>query len=130
MVHARLTQLLDSLAKRAGQTLDLSEWIGYFVLDVMGDFAFGGIYEFLKRGADYNGVHELMIKFTHVEEFFGTTPWTRALFNIASSSQATEMKRISLEVAKKRMAEGSQVRDLVYYLVQSPPFPQLWSLLA
>lgn len=117
MLQARVTQLVDSVTARTGQTMDLSEWIGFFTLDFMGDFAFGGMFEYMKHGSDYDGVQQLLETFIGVDEIFGTIPWVRPLFGLISSSQAMDLERIGLQVAQKRLAEGSQHRDLFHYLV-------------
>jgi cytochrome P450 len=117
MLQVRLTQLMDSLDARRGQSLDLSAWIGFFSLDFMGDFAFGGAFEMLNHGDDYNGMQELVVTLVSVIEFFGTIPWIRPLLNLSTPPKVRELQQITLEVARKRVAEGSQVRDLFHYLV-------------
>jgi hypothetical protein len=117
MLQARLAQLMNSLATRKAQPIDLSEWMGFFTLDFMGDFAFGGMFEYIKHGSDYDGIQQLLETFIGVSEIFGKIPWVRPILGLISTSQAMDLERIGLQVAQKRLTEGSQHRDLFHYLV-------------
>jgi hypothetical protein len=89
MLQARVGQLATNLSSRTGQSLDLANWLSFFGLDFMGDFAFGGAFSCMTHGSDYDGVHHLLSRFVSVVEVCGTIPWIRPLIQALPSSQDT-----------------------------------------
>lgn len=116
MLHARLGQLLCKLEQRCGQPVDLAEWFGFFSLDFMGDFAYGGMFDFMAREADTDGFHKFTVQVLGMGEVFGTIPWTNPFLQ-ALPSPVQDYQAMALNVVKKRMNSPSQMRDLFHYLV-------------
>lgn len=122
MLQARVSQLVAVLASRAGQPMDLAEWFGHFALDFMGDFAFGGMFDLMAQGTDSHKIHDSLISFITASEIFGAIPWTRPFFLALSYFKPNQHHHGAARIAEKRKAEGSQVRDLMHYLVGSSVF--------
>jgi cytochrome P450 len=116
MLHARLSQLITNLNSRTGQPIDLAEWFGFFSLDFMGDFAYGGMFDFMARGEDTEGFHDFGMKALGIAEIFGTVPWIGP-FVKALPSKPRAFQEMAMRVVEKRTSGGSQVRDLFHYLV-------------
>jgi cytochrome P450 len=118
MLHARVSQFVDQLELRVGQTLDISDWLGFLTVDFMGDFAFAGAFDFMKAGKDTHTFHELGPKALGAMEMFGTMPWLRpVVLTLPAGARAGKFNEMSLNAARKRQAGGSQIRDLFFYLV-------------
>jgi hypothetical protein len=83
----------------------------------MGDFAFGGIFNTLQEGKDTQGLHKSITDSTKMIDLFGTMPWLRPVMLRMPRSRARKMQMLALGVAEQRKKQGSQTRDLFYYLV-------------
>jgi cytochrome P450 len=119
MLQARLNQLMVNFVSRVGQPIDIAEWFGFFSLDFMGDFGFGGSFDFMARGADTDGFHKFIEQTSGVIEMAGMIPWIRPLLQRLPASKPKQFQQMALRVAEKRKEEGSQIRDLFHYLVRA-----------
>jgi cytochrome P450 len=118
MLQGRLNQLVKSFAGRTGTPIDISEWFGLFSIDFMGDFAFGGMFDMMAHGEDVQGLHKSITQMLRMIEIFGTIPWIRPIVLSLPKTKAKEMQKLGLGVADQRKKQGSQTRDLFYYLVR------------
>jgi cytochrome P450 len=117
MLQHRLSQLLDALSSRVGTPVDVAEWFGLFSIDFMGDFAFGGMFDSMTQGGDVQGIHEGTDVSVWAMEVYGTMPWLRPIVVRLPSSKFNRMLQFGLAVAEQRKKQGSQTRDIFYYLV-------------
>jgi cytochrome P450 len=117
MLQRRLDELIQAFAARSDTPIDIAEWFGLFSIDFMGDFAFGGMFDMVKHGEDTKGLHKGITESLRMIEIFGTIPWVRSIVQILPKTKAKEMQSMGLGVADQRKKQGSQSRDLFYYLV-------------
>jgi cytochrome P450 len=117
MLQIRLDQLMAAFNQRAGSPIDIAEWFGLFSIDFMGDFAFGGMFNNMVHGEDVQGLHKSMVQSLHMIEIMGSVPWVRPIVQALPSTKAKEIQQMGLSVARERKKQGSQIRDLFYYLV-------------
>jgi hypothetical protein len=117
MLQKRTSQLVAALKARTNQRIDLAEWLAFMALDYMGDFAWGGYFEFMRDG-DPDGFRTLAEKFVNVIETVGTIPWVKPII-VALPRQTGKLLDTSFRVAKERQKTGSSngQKDLFYYLV-------------
>lgn len=117
MLQKRTSQLVAALKSRTNQPIDLAEWLAFMALDYMGDFAWGGYFEFMRDG-DPDGFRALAEKFVNVIETLGTIPWLKPII-VALPRQTGKLLETSFRVAKERQETGSSngQKDLFYYLV-------------
>jgi cytochrome P450 len=118
ILQDRLAQFINGMTIRKGQTVDIAEWFGFFTLDFIGDLAFGGAFNFMNQGVDSLGIHNAIIQINITIETLGAIPWIRPLLQTLPFSQPKRWLKIAMDVAEKRKAGGSQIRDLFYYLVR------------
>lgn len=118
ILQERLGQFINGMTIRRGQPVDIAEWFGFFTLDFIGDLAFGGAFNFMNQGADSLGIHNAIVQINITIETLGAIPWIRPLLQTLPFSQPKRWLKIALDVAEKRKAGGSQIRDLFYYLVR------------
>jgi hypothetical protein len=118
LLQVRVAQLGTALAARAGQPLDLAEWLGFLALDFMGSFSFSGAFDFLARGEDSAGFHALLMKSLASWEALGTIPWCRALVLSLPKTGTNSYRDFARRMIRNRVQNGSQHRDVFYYLVR------------
>jgi hypothetical protein len=119
MLGRRVEQFMKILNSRCGESLDLAEWFGFFSLDFMGDFAYGGMFDFMARGADTEGFHDFTVLALRMVEVCGTIPWVAPIVLALPASSAMAFQEMAMRVVEKRRKGGSQVRDLFHYLVST-----------
>jgi hypothetical protein len=120
-LDARVAQLCEHLTARAGAPLDVAAWLGYVSTDFMGDFAYGGAFSLMAAGADTADIHGTGVGMLGGMEVLGTVPWVKPLVQAAMRfGSPPEFFLLAERVVRERMAKGSGVRDLFFYLV-SPP---------
>jgi cytochrome P450 len=86
-------------------------------LDIMGDFAFSGLFNNMRAGADTTHTRHGIEEAIATGEALGTIPWTRALVLKLSNTKNNAALEMARAVAEKRKAQGARTRDLFYYLV-------------
>jgi cytochrome P450 len=120
LLHARVVELENALAARTGQVIDLAEWFGYMTLDFMGDFGYGGAFNYMARASDsaMPDVREFMIRSLGRWEMLGAIPWVRPIVLALPNIGAKAWRNFAHQVVAKRIEKGSQVRDIFYYLVR------------
>ncbi|KAJ7137803.1 cytochrome P450 [Mycena epipterygia] len=74
LVAKRASQLVSRLEEQNG-IVDLVSWIDLFVLDLMGDLAFGGAFEFLREGKDVASVGTRIRSYMTASSISGQIPW-------------------------------------------------------
>jgi hypothetical protein len=116
MMQARVDELNTRLSERHGQEIDLAAWLAYLSLDVMGDFAFGGVFNFLNRGEDPEGFSKLGEKFLGLVEALGTIPWINVLLQ-ALPEPPFPLHIMAEKLLQKRKVTPPKTKDLLYHLV-------------
>jgi cytochrome P450 len=119
MLHERIHQLVGALSTRADQNIDLAEWLAYMALDFMGDFAYGGMFNFMRDG-DPNGFRFMGEKFVGAAETLGSIPWVKPIV-VALPRATGPLIETAFKIAALRKAEGAGngKKDLFYYLVST-----------
>jgi cytochrome P450 len=117
LLFARVAELVENLTTRCGTSVDLAEWVSLFTLDFMGDFAYGGVFNTMKAGADVRGVRKAGENAIGLSDILGTVPWVRSIAIALPNTRGKRMNAASLAVVKQRRKKGASVRDLFYYLV-------------
>jgi cytochrome P450 len=116
LLKKRVAQLVSCLRAREGQTLDLAEWLMYMTLDYLGDFATGGLMNFMEAGGDATGVTKMAARYISVAEALGTIPWSRIFLRTLPAAKSP-LRMMAAEVLQRRRKTPSNIRDLFYYLV-------------
>jgi cytochrome P450 len=83
----------------------------------MGDFAFSGLFNTMRAGADTTHTRHAIEEAIAMGEALGTIPWTRALVLKLSGTKNNAALEMARAVVEKRKAQGAPTRDLFYYLV-------------
>jgi cytochrome P450 family 628 len=81
-------QLLQQLESRVGEPLNMTQWIGFYGFDVMGDLAFGQSFDMLKSGT-VNYYIGLMQDHLKVRFAFGRIPWAFRILQALASLNAS-----------------------------------------
>ena len=103
--------------------------------------SYGGIFELMKDGGDTHvfvkmstlgieSVVDLLIpfrlpsqRFDRQQEILGTMPWLRAFYRLLPNSGDTmRLRAFAKDTVMKRVAKGSMIRDIFYFLVRSHSF--------
>jgi hypothetical protein len=118
MLQARTQQLVSCLSTRAGpQTeIDLAQWLSYMALDFMGDFVFGGLFNFMEQGCDPTEFGKAGVKFFGIAEAWGMMPWSNAIL-LALPNMVFPLHVKAEEALRKRKDKPPGSKDLFYYLV-------------
>ncbi|RDB16896.1 hypothetical protein Hypma_002424 [Hypsizygus marmoreus] len=118
LLERRVDQLVENLTQRAGQTVDLAQWLSWFTYDVMNDLAFGRGAE-LMQNEDAGGLWHLMKNAMPTALLVGHLPWL-AEYYIRIPAVANAFKLFiyfALERVKQRYTEGPTHKDLFYHLM-------------
>ncbi|KAI0204852.1 cytochrome p450 monooxygenase [Astrocystis sublimbata] len=81
-------QLLQQLESLVGEPLNMTQWIGFYGFDVMGDLAFGQSFDMLKSGT-VNYYIGLMQDHLRVRFAFGRIPWAFLVLQALASLNAS-----------------------------------------
>jgi cytochrome P450 len=119
LLQGRITEFIDQLYARVDKPLDLAEWTGLMATDFMGDFALGGIFSSMEHGADHANIHKLGTRILGQAESFGSLPWLRPIFARLAQLGGLKFRQVAAEAVSARMENGSQTRDMFYYLVRA-----------
>ncbi|KAL0579556.1 hypothetical protein V5O48_002436 [Marasmius crinis-equi] len=116
---AVLAEQLASVAREEDGVVELGKWLGYYTYDVMTDFAFSGGSDMLHEG-DPQGLWAEMRGGLERTMFMSHVPWLgRLCYRLPAwfFRGLNGFRKASAERAIKRMAEGSDKKDLYYYLL-------------
>jgi cytochrome P450 len=116
MLQARVSELIKYLSEHDGKQIDLAAWAAYMALDFMGDFAFGGLFNFMEKGEDPDDFRKLGEKFLGLSEAFGTIPWSNTLLR-ALPAVKFPLHVMAYSVLQQRKSTPPTTKDLLYYLV-------------
>jgi hypothetical protein len=122
LLEARVEQLITQLAARTETPIDIMQWFSFVTIDFMGDFAYGGLFNTTTRGRDDAGVHEFGLVATRFVDILGTLPWMRPIALSLPTTSVQTFLDTARDVVEARMRNGSQFRDLFYYLVRKPAY--------
>ncbi|EKM49543.1 uncharacterized protein PHACADRAFT_153972 [Phanerochaete carnosa HHB-10118-sp] len=123
VIQHRVHGLGEGLGARQGEVLDLSDWLGFFTFDFMGDLVYGGWTEMMREGGDHNGLWSILtsgLKHVLPETSFvyEHVPWlSYYVKKLPGGVGAVKtMHALAFSQAEKRYTSGSTSRDLFYYL--------------
>jgi cytochrome P450 len=119
LLHGRVSELVSELSARVDRPLDLAEWMSFMATDYMGDFAMGGMFSCMAHGADHAGIHALGIQLAILNETAGTLPWLRPLVVRFIKLGGIKFRELAARAIFARLENGSQTRDMFYYLVSA-----------
>ncbi|EKM49557.1 uncharacterized protein PHACADRAFT_131233 [Phanerochaete carnosa HHB-10118-sp] len=118
VIQHRVHGLGEGLGARQGEVLDLSEWLGFFTYDFMGDLVYGGWTEMMREGGDRDGLWKVLNAGTKVCFVYEHVPWLS--YYVKKLPRGVEaikkMRALAFSQAEKRYNSGSTSRDLFYYL--------------
>ncbi|KAF9443752.1 cytochrome P450 [Macrolepiota fuliginosa MF-IS2] len=118
---ARTQQMVELLSEKIPGPVDMSEWIGYYAFDVMGDVVFGEGPEMMKNG-DENNLWHLLERSQQTLFFFGTIPWfgklmLRLATIIPLLPGVRQYRSYTINRVIRRKQQGSPHKDLFYHLI-------------
>ncbi|KAI0313023.1 cytochrome P450, partial [Amylostereum chailletii] len=97
--------------------LDISEWMGFFSADFMGDMAFGGGFELMREG-DTNGVWHLLDSGVQSGAITAQTSWCTPFIRMlqGKANQRQKLNEFARVNVENRMALGARRKDIFYHL--------------
>ncbi|KAJ3561618.1 hypothetical protein NPX13_g8874 [Xylaria arbuscula] len=112
-------QLLQQLESRVSKPLNMTQWIGFYGFDVMGDLAFGQSFDMLKSGT-VNYYIGLMQDHLKVRFAFGRIPWAfRILQALASlNASASRFHAWIEDQVKTRMKNEPDTLDVFSWILE------------
>ncbi|KAJ7650724.1 cytochrome P450 [Roridomyces roridus] len=133
VVRNRLSQLVEILVDNSGKSMDLTQWMGHFMYDVMNDIVFGGGVELMRDG-DKHGLYALFENFLPMALLMSHVPWLGEL-TLWIPGFAKDVKKFrahAINCAIERKLHGSPRKDLFYHLIdeagieaEPPSLPQV-----
>jgi hypothetical protein len=96
--------------------VDLAEWFSLMAMDFMGDFAYGGMFNFMKDGQDVTGFKQMIEDGVGFTEVLGSIPWIRPIF-LTLPTPTHAMFEAAHTVGQRRKQRGTTVKDLFYYVL-------------
>jgi len=134
LIDQRITQLLDILSGRVGRPVNFTEWISWLTYDIMSDMAFGGGTSLMQTEDSQRLWHQLenaqpeALVMSHI-------PWIGELSRwLPFGNGLKSFRNYAIERAIQRKTQGSQHKDLFYYLIDEagaestpPPLAQVIS---
>ncbi|KAJ3538505.1 hypothetical protein NM688_g6512 [Phlebia brevispora] len=119
IVKSKVNELMECLAQRQSQVIDISDWMSYFGFDFMGRMAFGKDFGMLRTGSDNQGVWHMIEKGTKAFSVVSYLPWLAKFLTLLpqGSNPIAVLRRIANENVMHRIHSGSQSRDLFHYLM-------------
>ncbi|KAL5498761.1 hypothetical protein ACEPAH_2116 [Sanghuangporus vaninii] len=123
IVQKRVLQLVDELEKRSTRnnivSVSLSQWLGYFTTDFMGDMAFGGGFELMRDGGDKDGIWTIIESGLRNASILQHIPWLIPLLRKFPflTKAGVEIRQFGQRRALARKVNGSLTKDLFYHLI-------------
>lgn len=120
-LSSRTQQMVDLLAQKVPGPINMSEWMGYYTFDIMGDIVFGDGPEMMKNG-DSNNLWHLLEESQKTLFLFGLVPWLGQLMLqvgkvIPLLPGITNYRNYTIGRVVERRQRGSPNRDLFHYLM-------------
>ncbi|KAJ7351519.1 cytochrome P450, partial [Mycena albidolilacea] len=123
LVARRAGQLVERLREQKGP-LDFVKWIDLFSMDLMGDLAFGGGFEMLHCGADFDGVGERIRGYMKATHLASQIPWIVSTLHLLPQvgREIQDFNDFGRNLAMRRMKNGAVAgrMDLWYHLADEP----------
>jgi cytochrome P450 len=120
MLRKRTDQLVKALSGRTGQRIDMAEWASFMSFDFMGDFAYGGAFNFIEDGVDKQGIRHMVERGAGMPGVLGCIPWVRPIVT-ALPTKTNMLFRMAAQIVHSRKAAGAtEAKDLIYYMVWLP----------
>ncbi|KAJ6570138.1 cytochrome P450 [Mycena vulgaris] len=118
VVNNRLAQLVEIFTDNSGQSIDLSEWIGRFMYDVMNDIVFGGGVELMRDG-DKDGLYAMVDGFLPTALLMSHVPWIGelSLWIPGFAKDVKTFRAYAINCAIARKSQGSPRKDIFYHLI-------------
>jgi cytochrome P450 len=118
LLQSRVSELIHNLSIRSesNHQIDLAEWISFMALDFMGDFAYGGMFTFMRDGKDVTGFRQILEDGVGFTEILGAVSWVRPIF-VALPTPTHAMFDAASTVGHRRKQRGTTVKDLFYYVL-------------
>lgn len=118
MLHNRTTKLLGRLHTLEGKTINLGFWLGCFAVDMMGDFAFAGAFDFLDAKNGDGGFQAALGRGTKVHELLGNVPWIRPFWGLMPRSyKKLDIYNLAIRVLNERRDKDIKRKDLFFHLL-------------
>ncbi|KAJ7164017.1 cytochrome P450 [Mycena crocata] len=118
VVRNRLAQLVEILSDNNGTSIDLSQWIGRFMYDVMNDIVFGGGVELMRDG-DKDGLYRMFEDFLPMALLMSHVPWIGELTTWVPgfAKDVKKFRAYAINCAIERKVHGSPRKDIFYHLI-------------
>ncbi|KAL4254974.1 Cytochrome P450 superfamily protein [Abortiporus biennis] len=119
IVQAKTEELMEALKARQGETLNISQWLGFFSFDFMGLMAFSFDFGMVKAGADLSGFGGVLERGTFEAGLISYIPWILPTLSLipGGAKSLIFLQNFGVKTATKRMSEGSNKKDLWSYLI-------------
>ncbi|KAF7335410.1 hypothetical protein MVEN_02193800 [Mycena venus] len=119
LIVKRASQLVSRLRDQTG-TVDIVCWFDLFAFDLMGDLAFGGVFEMMQDGKDVDGLAERIRGSLKVTNMSAQVPWIISTLHLFPQvgRAIQEFNDFGKNLAMRRMKYGaaSGTKDLWYHL--------------
>ncbi|KAJ7454714.1 cytochrome P450 [Mycena latifolia] len=114
----RLAQLVEIFTDNSGRSVDLSDWMGRFMYDVMNDIVFGGGVELMRDG-DKDGLYAMVNDYLPAALFMGHVPWIGelSLWIPGFARNVKKFRSYAINCAIARKLHGSPRKDIFYHLI-------------
>ncbi|KAJ7510436.1 cytochrome P450 [Mycena galericulata] len=118
VVRNRLAQLVEILTDSSGQSMDLTQWMGRFMYDVMNDIVFGGGVELMRDG-DKDGLYAMFDNFLPMALLMSHVPWIGELTTWVPgfAKNVKKFRNYAVNCAIERKLHGSPRKDIFYHLI-------------
>ncbi|KAL8709009.1 MAG: hypothetical protein Q9220_006218 [cf. Caloplaca sp. 1 TL-2023] len=118
-----IRRILEDAAKQPDQKVDMSKWINYITLDIMGDLSFGESFHLLEKGEDNPWVTDLFLhtRYGHVTANFSSFPFvhwilTSILLKLGAAKRGPIAKFVADRMAC-RAALNFERPDFMHYQI-------------
>ncbi|EJD50437.1 cytochrome P450 [Auricularia subglabra TFB-10046 SS5] len=116
MFVSRRAEFKAAMDARCGAVINMSEWLAFFTLDFMGDFALGGMFDFMAQGDDTLGFHRTLVRAMGLTDLCSKISWVRAFIHLFPGPLDSFLSA-ARDIARKRKEIVADRKDLFYYLL-------------
>lgn len=119
---------MDKKLEATGEAeFDFLKWANYLAFDIIGDLAFGEAFHFIETGNDYNDGIKVLNERGEWSATVGVMPWIKPYtpyifwdnFFPQGLKSVKELAQIAITAVEKRKKNGSNRKDLLYYLMSA-----------